>query len=333
MMKALLCSVISFLAMASVSRAGDCDGDDGWELTITPPEVPIGGDVEVCLKGPVDSMAFFMVSLGDGPTTTLYGDLCVDFPLLTYFIVNLGPTGEACFDGHIPCDPQFVGLLLFTQFVTCHPHKGRSNGATLLITDGICDGDFCSFTQGGWGQECNGGNVGCLRDGHFADVFPNGLILGDQDGVDGDGAFALVLTSAKAVEDFLPAGSTAGVLTEDLTDPTSSPAGVLAGQLASAKLNVAFADADLFDGHGHNGVLLGDLVYVGCVDDDLIGLSVRDVIDLADELIAGDEGDGLDLDGDGTDDVGASDLSDALGALNENFDECSHNNGCLGLPN
>jgi len=323
----LLASVCSLLSFSPPARAGDCDGDRGIELTISE-EIGIGEKAEICLKGPSNGLALFMVSLGDGPTRTAYGDLCLDFPLVFHLIVPLDRKGENCFECGVPCNDRLIGLLFFSQFITCNPLHGRSNGASTLITDGICDGEYCSFTQGGFGQGCHGNNVGCLRDEHFDEVFPNGLVLGDGDGDDDDDAFALVLTSARAVEDFLPAGGQPGALDQDLVDPLNSSAGVLAGQLAAAKLNVGFSAAGFFDGDGQ----LGDLVYVKCVDDDLIGLSVSEVIDLADVLISGQAGDGLDLDGDGKDDVSFSDLSDALTALNENFHECSGNNGCLDLP-
>jgi hypothetical protein len=66
------------------------------------------------------------------------------------------------------------------------------------------------------------------------------------------------------------------------------------------------------------------LVYVaGCVDDDLVGLSVNDVIALANIAISG---------GGTPAGVTIADLSDALAALNENFVDCDTDVGCLELP-
>lgn len=37
--------------------------------------------------------------------------------------------------------------------------------------------DFKTFTIGGWGTQCSGGNTGCYRDANFAAAFPNGLTI------------------------------------------------------------------------------------------------------------------------------------------------------------
>jgi hypothetical protein len=68
------------------------------------------------------------------------------------------------------------------------------------------------------------------------------------------------------------------------------------------------------------------------VDADLLGFSVRDLIDLADEVLSGALGPGpFDFDGDGLADVTVSDVSDALDVFNQNFDNGTQNNGNLGL--
>src|SRR5262249_16397960 len=156
---------------------------------------------------------------------------------------------------------------------------------------------------------------------------------GDLDGPDGDGEFALKFTTSAAVNAFLPAGGTAGLLDGDATDPTTSGAGVLAGQLVAAKLNLAFDDAGALDAFKSRPDLkLGDLVFVNCVNSHLIGWRVRDVVDYVDAIIRGPVGRGpLELDGDGVGDVSVSDLNDALDALNENFDDGTTNNGCIDI--
>jgi hypothetical protein len=169
---------------------------------------------------------------------------------------------------------------------------------------------LCTFTQGGWGAECEGNNVGCLRDANFATAFPSGLLIGDQGGLDGptDG-FAVLFTTSQAIEDFLPAGGTPGQLTADATNPTTTSAGVLAGQLVAVKLNLEIAD------------LPGDLHFIACVDPLLLGKTIDEVVEIADAAIAS-----------GTLPAGVtfSDLSAALEAVNENFNECKTDNGCLG---
>ena len=325
-------SLCASAVLAFSATADDCDGDPRLRLEIDE-TVPIGGSGEVCLTAPDGSVALLMVSTGEGHFDTSYGTICLEFPLLYHFVLPM-PNGETCLDFDIPCDPDLIGLKLYLQFIVCDPVRGASNQASIEIIDGICEGDYCTFTQGGWGTSCSGNNPGCRRDSYFDTAFPQGLLLGDADGADGDGEYSVLFQSSAAIEDFLPAGGTPAELDADSTDPLSTSAGVFAGQLAAAKLNVGFDDAGIFDDDKtHIGGPLGDLIYVDGVDDDLIGLSVREVIAWSDLAISGHfAGGDVDLDGDGNADVSLSDLSDALTVLNENFVDCNTNKGNLGLP-
>jgi hypothetical protein len=158
------------------------------------------------------------------------------------------------------------------------------------------------------------------------------------------------LTSALAVENFLPQGDTSGTLSIDSTDPTASTAGVFAGQLTAAKLNVTFDDAGLFDSSKNGNLIhLGDLILNFCVDEDLVGISVRQLITIADRVISGEFGSCLggvlvapsdgcqtvdiyDVDNDGIPDVSIDDLSHALDVFNKSFDNCEGTLDCLGFP-
>jgi hypothetical protein len=177
-------------------------------------------------------------------------------------------------------------------------------------------GAFCTYTQGGWGGTCHGNNASCLRDSSFAGAFPNGLIIGDVTQNPPDGAVAspweALWTSAAAIEAYLPAGSTSAALGSDSTDATSTGAGVLGGQLVAAKLDVAILNGGLAQLHFLPG---------GCVNPTLEGLTVAQVITLADQAVAG-----LGLPAG----VGFDDLNEALTAVNQNFDGCTVNVGCLG---
>ncbi len=68
-----------------------------------------------------------------------------------------------------------------------------------------CTG-FRTQTQGGWGAIPNGNNPGVYVHTNFAAAFPSGLTIGCSSGN------KLVLTSAQAVTDFLPSGTTPAVL-------------------------------------------------------------------------------------------------------------------------
>jgi len=76
-----------------------------------------------------------------------------------------------------------------------------------------CNIDHRTQTPGGWGAPAAGNNAGTLRDTYFDDVFPNGLTVGCAAG------YSITLTSAQAVEDFLPSGGKPRVLDQDYVDP------------------------------------------------------------------------------------------------------------------
>jgi hypothetical protein len=70
---------------------------------------------------------------------------------------------------------------------------------------------------------------------NFAAVYPSGVTIG--------GAKTLTFTSAAAVRNFLPAGGKAGALKTSAVNPTSSGAGVFAGQVLALRLSVDFSNA------------------------------------------------------------------------------------------
>ena len=102
-----------------------------------------------------------------------------------------------------------------------------------------CPG-FTTYTQGGWGTSPSGNNVGTFLNNNFAANFPAAtgyLTIGWT----GTGGKTLTLTSATAVRNFLPSGTTPFVLTTSLTNPTrTSYPNVLAGQLVALALNLRF---------------------------------------------------------------------------------------------
>jgi hypothetical protein len=102
----------------------------------------------------------------------------------------------------------------------------------------ILPGDFRTQTQGGWGTSCKGSNPGCYRDDHFATCFPDGLVVGNASG------YTATFSSSGAIEGFLPQGGPAASLFQSHTDPTSTEAGVLAGQLVALTLSTGFDQCD-----------------------------------------------------------------------------------------
>jgi hypothetical protein len=183
-----------------------------------------------------------------------------------------------------------------------------------------CPGEFCTYTQGAWGSGCPASQQGrpystqpgCIRDHFFDEVFPDGVTIGVQ-GV--PGLHYAHWADAAAVQDFLPAGTTPSYLTADLpNNPTSTPAGVLAGQILTLRLNMAFSCEGVFDE-------LDLLPEVGCFAQFVIpsdcgstfaGMRVDAFLAMADSAVAGFEGyRGM-----------LSKFNFTATCLNEMFDEC-----------
>jgi len=328
-------------ALSAPARAFDdceCAGTPGYVLDM-PETVGIGKSFLTCLQAPPDSYAFILIGADGGPLQTKYGPLCVGFPFLTVWFTVVPATGELCLDHLVECDPSVIGFTGHFQFVALDPHSGDvglSNSQCLTAIDtGACisEGDFWSFSQGALGGKCNGNNPACLRDQYFDAVFPNDLVLGDQDGDDADGLYALVLTSSLAVQNFLPSGSTSAALTGDEVDPLTTSSGNLGGQLAAARINVAFDDFGAYDGLKNQlAHKLGDMVFADCVHPALQGKTCRDVLALADTAISGEIAEPFDVDGDLVGDITFGDLNTAVELININFDNGSQNLGCLNYP-
>ena len=153
---------------------------------------------------------------------------------------------------------------------------------------------FTTFTQGGWGSPSNSG-PGIIRDNNFATVFPSGLVLG--------GTFKLTLSSATAVKNFLPQGETAGVFTQNYTNPTTTSAGILAGQLVALKMSVSYSAAGVL---GSNETPIGNLVIKS---GPFVGYTVSQFLAFAEQVIGGGSLNGFTL----------SQINDAATAINENF--------------
>jgi len=180
-------------------------------------------------------------------------------------------------------------------------------------TGNPCNPDGCrTQTQGGWGTNCNGNNPGCLRDNNFAAAFPSGLTVG--------GTFTIHFSTSAAVNAFLPAGGTGASLTSNHNNPTTTEAGVFAGQVASLALSLGFSNA-----HVSGFCSLGSLYYKSAYpwnQDPFVGMTVQELFDLANDVLGGDLS-GLPV---GT---SLSNLNDVITAINENFDNGTHNDGNL----
>jgi len=172
----------------------------------------------------------------------------------------------------------------------------------------ILPGDFCTQTQGGWGSNPHS-EPGKRLYQYFDCVCKGDLDLGN-----------LHFTSAEAVQNFLPAGGPPGTLDKFYKNPTSTSAGVFAGQVTALTLNV------LFSASGHmpqnDPTPLQDLLIArGPME----GVSVWALMKTAVDALNGDTGYqryGITL----------AELNDIVTAVNENFVDGEVNKGFLRKP-
>jgi hypothetical protein len=331
-------SLIAAFLVAAFSVPALAQQTAGVNLTINQ-FIPIGDEFELCLEGPPNSSVLLLVSNGPGSVQTKAGTLCLQLPFWLMIPLAIPDTGSICLPACTYCDQVPHGMSFMLQFVTMGPAPGQvglSNCTSVTFVDGgYCNpGEHITFTQGAYGGTCNGNNPACVLQQQFPGVFPNGLLMGDADGIDGDGIFALLLTSADAVKAFLPQGGARDPFDQDATDPIDSAAGVLAGQLATAKINVAFDDAGALDPFKAvpGGPRLGDMIFVEDVHPKLLYRTVREVIHFADLAVSLEGTLPLDVDGDNLGDVGCEDLNVALTAVNENYDNGAGDHGHLADP-
>jgi hypothetical protein len=175
-----------------------------------------------------------------------------------------------------------------------------------------CDlSGLCTFTQGGWGAAASGNNPGTIRDTYFSTVYPNGMTIG--------GLKTIKLTSAAAVEAYLPAGKAAKSLTKNYVNPLTTNSGVLGGQVTALKLGVDFSAAGVLPQESNE--LLGNAtVSIAPFG----GITVYELLDLAEAVLGGDTS-GLAAYG-----ASIADLNAAVTLANESFDNCvASQNGAL----
>ncbi len=163
-----------------------------------------------------------------------------------------------------------------------------------------------TFTQGGWGAVPNGANPGVYLHANFDAAFPNGLTIGCTN--------TLILTSAQAITDWLPSGTTPSVLPAgNMTDDLSYD-NVFAAQLVAATLNVGFDAYD--DNFTPSADLLGNRYFTTGT---FAGWSLNEVIEEANNVIGGCSSN-----------YSEADLNSALDVANNNYDNGTQNNGALG---
>src|SRR5262249_20373263 len=155
---------------ATYSGTVFCDGDrDG-----------VQGDTEPGIEGV--TVTLHCTVDGGGPlpdrttVTDAAGHYAFDVTIPGGVEITCGSSGGA---GAVPGKTPTTSLGPDMESMSRCPGQRSSDFG---FAPAIGTGDFETFTQGGWGAICHGGNPGCLRDAHFDEVFPDGLVLGDPDG-------------------------------------------------------------------------------------------------------------------------------------------------------
>ncbi|MEN6548816.1 MAG: SdrD B-like domain-containing protein [Armatimonadia bacterium] len=146
-----------------------------------------------------------------------------------------------------------------------------------------------TYTQGGW----SGNTTKQLRN-RFADVYPEGLMLGSNHWLRFDGG--------DEIRSFLPQGGPVGTLINNYDPPKKrTEAGAFAGQVLALRLNVDYSDA---------GLLPAGLAGLKITQGTFEGWTVGDLLNFAEEVLGGDSDDMT---------YTFSELSDACTAINENY--------------
>lgn len=151
--------------------------------------------------------------------------------------------------------------------------KGYTNCS--IIATPQCNGNFKTYTQGGWG---NTGAPGKYMASHFANCFPNGVVIGNACG------HTITLTDTNAVRDFLPQGGTPAALTVTDTNPGSANITVLAGQVLGVVFALGYDDCD--PSFGNSPTDLGSQIYVK-PGHPWNGWSIQQIADESNKILAG----------------------------------------------
>jgi hypothetical protein len=147
------------------------------------------------------------------------------------------------------------------------------------------EGPFTAYTAAEWGAKPRGNNAGMQLKNNFSFVFPTslypmGVVIGDATAAcpaSGAGPYRLNVTSAAAIQAFLPQGRPVSALTTCLTNPDRRVS-FLAGQVMALTLNVAFS---------YMGVTKPGLGSLMVIRGPLAGKSVDQVLEIANCALSG----------------------------------------------
>ena len=258
--------------------------------------VSVNGPVTVEFDEPMDSSTINTSTfLVDGVTGTVaYNPInstatfTPTTPFATGTTYNGTITTGALDLGEVPISQDYH----FT-FTTCPANTG---------------GGYCSYTKGGYANE---GAPGKFFDAHFSSVFFNDLVIGIYDGAGAQTSarFTANDPGPADLKTYLtsPAHGPSAAFPADVTNPTATVNGQLPEQTATLALNIGFS------GVAGDPAGFGDLILTG-TGGSLDGMSVRDILGVANYALAGD---GL------PQGYTFSDLNDLVTNLNQSYDDCT----------
>jgi hypothetical protein len=169
-------------------------------------------------------------------------------------------------------------------------------------------GQLTTYTQGGYGNDDGNGAPTKYLIANFANAFPDGVTIGCSTG------FTLKMTSAAAIQAYLPSTTIASVLDQNWVD--NGPDNVLAGQLLTLALNIGFDNYDA--NFGAAQIHLQDMVIAS---GDFQGMTVKQFFDIANDVLGGC-----------STDYTPAQINVAATNINENYDNGTVDNGFLQCP-
>ena len=220
---------------------------------------------------------FTIINIWGEPLTGSVSEACVPYSIVSgEGNYNLAP-GES-----LTVTVRFAPTLVGPQ--PCQIAAGIDCPA--VECTGTGEPRYCSFPCWNWAAGClRGPNrdvstlPACIRDDHFDDAFPSGLVVG----VSGPGRHKATWTSAAAVRAFACGYGLPAALGSDYVDPASSQMGSIFGEVMALRLNREFSCKGYFTDRSK---CYGTAVVPPGVFG-FAGLTVDQLLDVADQALGG----------------------------------------------
>jgi len=97
---------------------------------------------------------------------------------------------------------------------------------------------YTTYNQRSYGQTCQLNNAGCVADSAFQSCLPSGLTVGCAGTNATSGPFHMTISSSTNLRNYEPEYTNPAVFTQNYQNPTSTPAGGLAGELTAMEMSM-----------------------------------------------------------------------------------------------